>query len=355
MDLLALLKKEWLVVRRNLGLFILLLIIFPGLLIVGTGAYDRTIPEDIPVAIVPADDTTTEDDLNIIRGGVTFFASPIDYENGESAREDLNREQVYLILEVPGGLTDEEADVNFTIVSDQTFAPFQDPANISADILDNYLGGALPADITVNHDRIGEHRGLTSFLVPTVLLAFIVLYGLIFVPYQFYKERQVLNRLRTETRIETVVVSKIGFHTGLLLTPLIVTAFITDWLSYGVSVINPLTIVTTSVSFLFLVSFGLATLFLLNLRREALFINAVLALGILTTSSFIYPVGFFSPLRQMIARAIPTHYSIITLRSATLRDVPATLYQDYLAYLLLTWFATSIILIAGIVLYRRVR
>lgn len=353
MGVVPLLKKEAYTARRHAALFLLVLVVFPAVFTMGTGMYDRTVPEDIPVAIAPVDANTTEDDISIIRGGVTFFATPITYEDPAEAREDLHREQVYIVMEVPGDMTDPERDVTFTMVSDDHFVPFQDPANISADILDNYLDRALQANVTLEHERLGEPRGLSSFLVPAVLLVFIILYGAVYVPHQLYRERSVLERLRTETRLEVVAGAKLLFHGVAVLVPLLVTAGFASWLEYDLTAIDPFSTLVYLLSYLFAAAAGLAILFALNLKRQALFVNFGLAIVMLASASLIYPVGFFSSAEQVITRANPAHYAVVLLRSTMLRDVSMALYVDFLAISVLVAGGSVGLLGIAIAWYRR--
>lgn len=348
-------KKEGFTIRRHLGLFILLLIVFPGVLTIGTGMYQQTLPEDIPVAIVPADETTTDDDIAIIRGGAAFFATPITYEDPDTAREALQREQVYVVMEVPGNLTGDGTYAPLTFVSDQHFVPFQDPSNLTVDILDNYLNATLPADIEVNHERLGENRSLSSFLIPTVILIFLAFYGAAYIPYQLFRERQVLDRLRTETRIEAVIGIKLAVHSILLLVPLAVVAVIARRWGYGISAFDAMTLVTVLMTFLLFATFGIATLFALGVRQHALFINVGGVAILLATAGTIYPVGFFSEIEHTIIRSNPVHYSVITLRSSMLRDTSMWLYLDYLGYITGTVLVGSIALIGSIEWFRRRR
>lgn len=355
MDVRALARKEGLTVRRHLGVFLLLLILFPAVFTLGINIYDQDVPEDIPIAVVPADEHATEGDIDIIRGGVTFFATPVVYDDPATARDDLDREQVYLVVEVPGRLTEAGAAANFTVVSDQNYAPFREPANLTVELTESYLDAVLPADVEVTHERAGQQRGYSSFLVPSGFMAFIVFYALLFVPHQLHAERAVLDRLRMETRLETVVGTKLAFHAALLLVPAVVVALVTAWLGHDVAVLAPFTIGVLALSFLLLAAVGLAILFAFQLRRAALLVNFAIGVAIIGTSGFVYPIGFFTPLQVAIARASPAHYAVVTTRSAMLRDAPVALYGDYLAYMGATLVVALVALAGAIEWYRRRR
>ncbi|WP_254861860.1 ABC transporter permease [Halovivax gelatinilyticus] len=334
MDLPTLLRKEALTVRRNVGLFVVLLILIPAMLAGVTGVYERTIPEDVPVGVVAADEETTDEELAVVRTGVRFFATPVSYDSMDEAKAGLEREEVYLVIEVPSGLSEEGEPANFTVVSDRTIVPFSEPANMSANILDSELDRQFPADVSVEQERMNEDRVLTEYLMAAALVAFIFVYAMVFVPYQVRGERLVLDRLQTTSRLETVVASKVLFYGALTTVPVVSVGLVGRWMGFDMAILSPLTLVTVALTFVFLSAVGLAILFALRLGRSALFANVGLVFGLVGLSSLVYPVGFFSTTRKAIARALPTHYATITTRSGMLRDTPATLYADYVLILL---------------------
>lgn len=353
MDLLALLRKEATSIRRNAALLVVLLVLLPAAIPAGTAVYEQTIPQDVPVGIVPQDEATSSEDLDVVRGGVAFFATPVDFESNEAAVRALAREEVYLVIRVPGGLGDPGRDVNFTVVSDEAMVPFREPANLSADVMDAELDDLLPADVDVLQERYNERRGLSEYLVPSALVAFVALYALVFVPAMVREERLVLDRLRTESRIETVLASKLLAYGALLALPLASLHVAASLLGYRLDFAAPLTLASVGLTFLGLAAVGLAVLFALRLSGGAIYANIGIVLGLVAMSSLVYPVGFFSTTRKTIARTLPTHYSAITVRSGTMRDVSAALYADYLAYLAVTAVVALVALEVAIVAYRR--
>lgn len=355
MDARALLRKESIVVRRHLPLFVVLLVVLPGTFVLGTAMYQQTLPEDVPVGIAPAEAETSDDDLAIIRGGVTFFATPVEYDDPERARADLTREAVYLVIEVPADLTDAGSDATFTLVSDQHFAPFREPANITEMAMADRLDRTLAADVDVDHERVGPPRDLSAFLIPAGLLVYVAGVGLLYLPHQLRRERAVMDRLRTTSRLEVVAGVKLAFHAALLAVPLAVMAAATRVLGYDVAVLAPATLLVSGLTFVALAALGMAVAFLTGLRRGALAVNAGLLAVVLATSSLIYPAGFFSSIGGVATRFVPTHYAMVMLRMATLRDASTGLYPEYLAYLVVTAVLAVIALQVGIVRYRRSR
>lgn len=355
MDLLTLLRKEALTVRRNAGLFVVLLILIPGMLAGVTGVYERTIPEDVPVGVVGADEETTEAELAAARTGVRFFATPVGYDSREDAVQALQREEVYLLVEVPPDLMTEGETATITVVSDRTMVPFQEPANLSVGIMDAQLDRQLPADVSVQHDRIDESRELTAYLMTAALVAFVFVYAMVFIPYQVRSERLVLDRLQTTSRLETVLASKLLFYGALSVVPAASVGLVGRWMGYDLNALSALTLVSVALTFVILAAVGLAVLFALRLARSAVFVNVGLVFALVGLSSLVYPVGFFSTTRMTIARSLPTHYATINVRSGMLRDAPATLYADYVLWLVASAIVALLVLELSLLYYRRRR
>lgn len=352
MDLAALLRKDLLSVRRNLGLFVLLLVVLPGMLVLGTVVYEQALPRDVPVGVVGANESTTQTDISITTAGVDFFATPVEYDDRDAALDALRREQIYLIVEVPSGITEEGNTANYTVVSDDSLTPFQSASNLTVSAMDGRLDDFLPADVNVQHDRIDQRRQLSEYLVPSTLLLFVAVYALVFVPAQVRRERLVLDRIQTESRIETFVASKLLLYGALFAVPVATVVLLTRHLGYDLALFRPFTLAVLGLTFLYLAAIGLAVQFAARLEDTATYVNLGLGAVVLSFSSIVYPVGFFSTTRKEIARAMPTHYSMIGIRSGALKDVPASLYTDYLWYVAITTVLALVALELSIVFYR---
>ena len=341
-DLLALLRKEAITVRRNLGLFLVLLVVVPGALAVGTSVYQQTIPQDIPVAVAPAEDATTETDVRYVRSTVRFFSTPVEYESREAAVRAMEREEVYLAFVVPPGLTDDDAEVTVTVVTDGANAPLSDPAALVVDALGSELDAVAPASVTLERESVGTERTLSEFMLPSALFALVVLYALVYLPYQVREERRVMDRLRTETRLGYVVASKLLFYGVLVVVPAATASAAARYYGYGFDALGVETLAVLGLSFLYMAAAGLAVLFLMRLRQAAVFVNLGLAVGVLTLSGLVYPVGFYSAVRKTISRSLPTHYSLVALRGTMLRGETLGFYSAHL-----TWMGAAV---AGAVL-----
>lgn len=350
---LALLRKEFLTVRRNLGLFVVLLVVVPAALAAGTAAYQQTIPQDVPVAVAPTDDATTESDLGLVRGAVRFFAEPEAYDDREAAVRALEREEVYLAFLVPPDLQDPDEEATVTVLSDRTNAPLQDPAELALELLAGQFDALAPADVTIDVEGFGTERSLSAFMLPSALFALVVLYALVYLPYQVREERRVMDRLRTETSLELVLASKLLFYGALVVVPAGTVSLAARYFGYGFGALDPGTLLVLALTFLYLAAVGLAVLFFMRLRQAAVFVDLGLAVGTLALSGLVYPVGFYSEVRREIARSLPTHYSIVTLRGTMLRDAPLSLYGDYLLWLVASAAVAGLLLVGSLRYYER--
>lgn len=353
MTALALLRKELLTVRRNLGLFVVLLVVVPAALAAGTAAYQQTVPQDVPVAVAPADDATAEEDLSLVRGAVQFFAEPEAYEDREAATRALEREEVYMAFLVPPGLSEEGNEATVTVLSDRTNAPLQDPAELALEMLETQFDALAPADVSFEMEGFGTERSLSAFMLPSALFALVVLYALVYLPYQVREERRVMDRLRTETSLELVVASKLLFYGALVVLPAATISAAARYFEYGFGALAPQTLLVLALTFLYLAAAGLAVLFFMRLRQAAVFVNLGLAIGALALSGLLYPVGFYSEVRKTIARSLPTHYSVVTLRGTMLRDAPLSLYGDYLGGLAASVLVAALLLGVSLRYYER--
>ena len=145
-----------------------------------------------------------------------------------------------------------------------------------------------------------------------------------------------MDRLRTETRLELVVASKLLFYGVLVAVPAATASAAARYYEYGFDALGPETLAVLGLSFLYMAAAGLAVLFFMRLRQAAVFVNLGLAVGVLTLSGLVYPVGFYSAVRKTISRSLPTHYSLVTLRGTMLRGGSLSSYAEYV-----TWMAAA--------------
>ncbi len=345
--------KEWYGSRRNIAVLLVLLVVLPGAAAAGTSVFQQTIPEDIPIGVAPGGDDVHDDELDVIRGGTAMHASPQQYETSEEARDALVREEVYLVLEPDPGLFEEGEDVNVTLVSDQRLAPFQEPANYTESIVEFELDRQLPANVNVDHERIGEQYTLSEYLVPTALIAMVMLFAFLYLPLELYRERDVFERVELTSRIEAALAAKLVFYALLLVIPILVFQLVSAWLGYRIDHFNLHTFAVIGLTFLYVSAVSAGVMFATRLRRVGLFINLGIMTAVFTLSSFIYPVGFFSTIRKEIALSMPTYYSMVITRSTMMKETPLTMFNDEITRLLITTLVALAFLQITLMYYRR--
>ena len=351
----AFFTKEWFQLRRNVAIVLVILVLLPGAAAVGTAAFQQTVPEDIPIGIVGEGEDVPEDEMALIQAGTSLYASPERYDSRPEAEAALEREDVYLVLAVPDGAFQEGEEVNVTLVSDQRVTPFQEPANYTESLLGSQLNSHLPADVTVQHERIGIKHSLSEYLVPTALMLMLVVYAFVYFPFELHRERDVFERVELTSRIETAVMAKIAFHALLLVVPLTVFQLVSLYLGYRIVHFSPHTIATIAVTFVYLAAIGGAITFATKLRRTGVFLNIGVMAGVLALSSFVYPVGFFSAARKTIATSLPTYHSMVMTRSSMMKESSLTLFSPRFELLVVFALVSVVVLLSSINYYRRTK
>ena len=343
MRLRALLAKEFIWSKRNVLALLILLVVVPAVFAGASVGFQTVIPTDMPVGVVGADDTVTEDELTVVEGALTFFSDPVGYDSKTAAIDDLRREQVYAVIEVPPGIDSQSGDrLAFDLIVDGSLVPFRETSKVISNNVNARLSSSLPMDVTVSRTVVGPTHTLPEFLVPLLLFGVVALFAFAFVPYNLASERTALDRIRTESSLEALVVAKLVFFTALMAIPLVVFWFATGYFGYDIDVLAPGGIIALVLSFLLMAVVAMAIMFLTGFATSGRFINVILLFGLFAFGGLIYPVGFFSAIRRAIARMVPIHYSMIVVRSSMLKDVPLGLFADWIAGLL------GVVLLAGL-------
>jgi ABC-2 type transport system permease protein len=350
----SLLKKELLWSRHRAVMLVIILVVLPLFFAYTTVVFQHVVPKDSPIAIVPADDSVTEDELSIIKGGAAFFSDPAIYEDPEAAERALSRESVYAVVEVPPGITDENTtNATFHLSVDGSIVPFGEPSKAIRGVMGLYLNRNLPADITVERRVVGVEHTLSEYLVPVFLMALGMLFAFAYLPYTLARERDVLERLLVESSLDAVVLTKIGYTTALMLVPLVAFQAASVYLGYSVDLLAPGALLVFLLTFVYLSAIAVSVMILTKFGTLGRFCNIAIMFAAMTFSSLIYPVGFFSPLRKEIARLIPLHHSMIVFRSLSLKDVSVGLFADWLVGLAGFTLLTGVVLKLSIEHYER--
>ncbi|WP_262174959.1 ABC transporter permease [Haloarcula laminariae] len=355
MSLRSLLYKELRWLRHNAGTVVLVLVVLPAIVAAGTVAFQQVIPRDTPVALVPADESVTEDDMTAMRGVTTFFAEPHSYgvDEREQAMRALTREEVYAVFVVPPDLLEADADVTVEMYVEEEMVPYEQPSLAIAGILRVQAGQVLPADVAVERTAVGEDRTLSEFLVSVGAMLVTMLFAFAYVPYVVADEQRVFRRIRVESSLWQLLASKFVVLTPLLLVPVATFQAIAWYLEFSVDLVAPGAVGVTLLTFVYLTAISLGVMFLTRFRTVGRMVNVTLMFVGLAFSNLVYPAGFFSPLRREIAKASPLHYSMVVQRGAALKGQGVGTYADYLLGLGGVTALSLLFLTATVVYYDR--
>lgn len=353
MSLRALLRKELRWSRHNIAALLLLLLVLPGVFAYGSVAFQHVIPQDAPVAVVAQSDTVTENELAVVEGAASLFADPVRYESETAAIDGLKRESVYAAVSVPPGLLNSSRSSTVTLAVDGSMVLFDKPSEAMLSILNRRLGQAVPGDVSVSRVQVGPTHDLAEYLVPVLLMGIVFLFAFTYVPYNLASESRAIQRVRTEASLEALVTSKLIFFTLAMAFPIGVFGVLVWYLGYAIPPVALGAVLVLLLTFLSLAAFSMAVMLVTRFSVTGRFVAIVVLFGLFAFGGLIYPAGFFSPLRRTIVRLVPVHYSMIVLRGELLRDVPLSLYADYLAIVGATTVASLVALKLAIVAYRR--
>lgn len=353
MSLGPLLRKEVTWVRHNLGALFVVLLLLPATFGLATGAFERVVPEDVPVAVVPASEDVTEDEVTALRAVTAVFASPTAYDTVPAARRALHREAVYGVVVVPPGLFDEGATADVRFLVEGEIVPYNQPSRAIANVLGARLDSQLAADVSVTREVTGREATLSEYLLSAGVVILLATYAFTYVPYNVASERRVFRRLRVESSLGAVVASKFCLFGVLVSVPLVALQGAANVLGHDLNVLAPAALGTLLLTFGYLTAISLGVMFLTGFRAVGRFLNVAVLFGTLLLGNPVYPAGFFSPLRREIARFVPVHYSTLTTRGVALKGRSVGLYGDYLLVLGATTLVALAWLALSMAVYRR--
>ncbi len=351
MSLGSLLRKEIHWSKRHVLVLGFLLIALP-LFFAGTSfLFQDVIPRDVPVAVVAEDESVTALEMGLVRGGMAPYTSPTGATSESEAKRMLERESVYAIVTVPPDL--EEGENRFTLTIDGSIVPFQSPSQVIQDLVEVELDRIGTTDVTVQREVVGAEKRLPEYLFPSFLMALVIFFAFTYVPYSLGREEAVLDRLRVETSLEWLVVSKLVYLTTLMLVPILVFHSLALYYGYAIASLAPGGVFVLLLTFALLGTVSSAILILTRFSGAGQFANLLLMLGLLALSGLAFPLGFFSPLRTQVAQLLPTHYAMIAVRSFMLKGSSIGTFADWLAALAGLLVLALGVLKGSIVYYRR--
>ncbi|MFB6111446.1 MAG: ABC transporter permease [Halobacteriaceae archaeon] len=330
MSLRSFLRKEAAWARRRVVPLALLFLVLPTSFAYVTTGFDNVLPTDTPVAVVAQSEDVTEDDIAIARGALAFFSDPRTYGANETAFRALAREQVYAVVTVPPGITNTSVQSTVRVYVHGSMVPYHQPSEAVVSVLRFRLQDVLSGSIEIRRVVVGTTHSLSAYLVPSFLVILVMLLALAYLPYNLAGEEAVIDRIRVESSITTLVVSKLVFLGALLVLPLAVFQAASLYFGYAVT-IGPGVILACLLLFVALGALAAAVTLATGFSTWGFLANLLGLFALLLFSGLLYPAGFFSPVRREVVRLIPTHYAAILVRSTALRGATIPEYAAWYA------------------------
>jgi ABC-2 type transport system permease protein len=353
MSLGSLLEKEFHWSLRNVFVLAFLLLLLPGFFAGTSVVFQDVLPRDVPVAVAPAEDSVEESNIEIVEGTISTFTEPTRVEDVEQGRAMLERESVYAVVEVPTRLDQPGSVAEFRLIVDGAVVPFLSPSEIIGNVLESEMDSLFDAEVSAQREVVGEEKTLPEYLFPTFLLTLITFFGFTYVPYNLKTESTVLDRLRVEASLESVVAAKLLFFTALMSIPIVVFHAAALYYGYDVATLTPGAVLTLLGTFLLVSTVSSTVMILSRFSGVGLFVNVTAMLGVIGLSALAFPLGFFSPIRTTVAQVLPTYYAGVITRSMMLKGSSLSTFADWLAGLVGCLIVAALALEGSIIYYRR--
>ncbi|MFB6189107.1 MAG: ABC transporter permease, partial [Halapricum sp.] len=238
MSLRALLEKELRWSKHNVAALIVLLLVLPATFGYTSIAFQHVIPQDAPVAVVGSNKSVDNDNLEIVDAAASVFAQPVRYDSEQAAIRGLHREEVYAVVTVPPGLLNDSRRTRLNLTVDGSMVLFDKPSEAMMGILNYRLRTSVSNSISVQRDIVGQKHTLAEYLIPILLMATMMLFAFTYVPYNLVSESRAIERVRTESSLESLIAAKLVYFTLLMLLPIGVFAAITWALGYTITPIS---------------------------------------------------------------------------------------------------------------------
>jgi len=349
----ALLSKELRWSKHNAAALLVLVLVLPATFGYASVAFQTVIPQDAPVAVVAGDDDVDDASLTVVETAVSSFGEPRRYDSETAATRGLNREEVYAMISVPPGLANGSKATEIQLFVDGSMVLFEEPSRAMVNVLNYRLSSVPIGDVSVQHRIIGESHTLAEYLIPILLIGTLMLFAFTYVPYNLAAESQAIERIRTESSLESLITAKLTYFTALMLFPIAVFGLVTWALGYAITPASVGLVAVLLLSFVGMAAVSMTIMLLTRFGTAGRFVCVIVMFGLLSFGGIIYPAGFFSPLRRSIVRSVPLHYTTIVTRSEMLRDAPLEVYTDYFLIVGGSALAALVALKLGIVAYRR--
>lgn len=351
MSLRTVLKKELLWSRHRIVALLFVLVLLPGAFAGSSVFFQSVLPRDAPVAVVGTEDVSP-DDRAVVEASLDLFSKPRAFDSRAAAFRALERESVYAVVDVPPGIADPDvARVNVTITIDGDTVPYREPSGALVTVVSRSLNSNLDKRVAVTREVRGTERRLSSYLVPTFLLMLVATLALAYLPYNLAREEAVVDRLRVETSLLTVLVGKLLFFTAVLAIPVLVFAGASVALGYDLQVFAPGALFAYVVTFLALGAVATAVTFASRFSTTGRLANVLILFFVFGFSGLVYPAGFFSPVRREVIRRVPTHYAVVLARRTTFEAVSTVAFAESLAGLTVFCLISFVPMVAAVRYY----
>lgn len=353
--LLAFLRKDAQWSRHRLATVLVLFVVVPSVFATGTVFFEHTVPESSPVAVTPADGETTRNELEIVRGWLTFASAPRIVPDRGRAYEQLHREEVYAVIEVPHGIAEKEANVTVDVVVHGGVTIFRMPSRAIVSLIGESLDESLPAEIDAERRVIGPEVTLSTYLLPTFGMIVVMLIALVYLPANLAAEAAVFDRVRIDHSLAWLLAAKLLFFAGLASVSVAVVYTTGLVLGYGLGALTPAALGMYMLAFVFLAALGTAIMLATDVGDAGRVLNAVLFFALVPLSNLAYPAGFLSPIGRTVARANPLHYAMIVARSLLLKGHSPVRFADWIAGIALFTAASLLVLGLATIHFERTR
>lgn len=355
MSLISLIRKEVHWSKRYVLVLLLLFVVVPLVFAGASIVFQDIVPRDVPVAVMPEDENVTEQDLSIVEAGILQWTDPTQIDDEEEAHRLLEREEIYAIVQVPPGYLEEDSNASFRLIIDGSIAPFENPSELLVDFIEAELNqtAGIAENVTVDREVVGDERGSEEYLYPTFMMGLLIFFAFVYVPATLRREAAVLDRIRVESSLEALIGVKLATVTVLMSIPLAIFHLVGIHYEYTVNTTAYSALGVLLLTFLLMATVSSIIMVLSRFSSTGQFVNVILLLGLLVFSALVFPLGFFTEIRTMIAQTLPTHYAMIIVRSIMLKNSELSLFADWVVGLVVLQVIAILALKASIVYYRR--
>jgi len=326
----SLLRKELAWSRQQWIALLIVFVVLPAAFAVTTQGFDHALPEDTPIAVVPANDSVSAGELQLTRGVVGLHATAKPFHSQSRAFRALEREQVYGVLVVPPDVTETNSTATVEFYTHGSVVPYQETSEAVTGLITARLDRIAASTVEIEHTIVGPSYSLSAYLIPTFQLALALLIAFTYVPYTLANERAVYDRLRIESSLGAVLGWKLAYFTALMAIPVVVFQLAAALFGYGLQTPSIGALCVTLLTFAIFTAVSMALTLLTGFRTYGRILNVLVFLGLLIFSGLFYPRGFFSTIRAQITALLPTHYSVVALRGYLLRDASLLAYGETL-------------------------